>query len=502
MTRWLSKTPWWLLSAGIHLVFLLGATLVYFEEILAYSSEDAFSVLTRSPLVHPEYDSISTVVDPPHGHGLPSNTSFPVDPSEGLPWSVIDRTFFSGWGPVSTTPPYYPSCLPLGAIDIPRNSPQDRRPSLRTHTRPPLCCLQVGESGVIAGLRWLARHQNPEGSWSARDVGNRCPHGTCSGLGQSDFDTGVTGLALLACLGAGYTQCSKDQLVDPGFPDHPVRLGETIKKGLQWLVRHQDPEGCIGERGSKHLYNHAIAALALSEAYGITNAQPLRDPAQKAIDFLVAAQNPGKGWRYSFRSGDNDTSVTGWAVMALKSAEFSQLSFPPTAYAGALRWLDEATEPKLPRRAGYTAAGTGKVYVPGRNEEWEDHPTMTAIGIMSRIFIQKKKTDPAVVGSSLLLSDLPSWKPGAVDFCYWYYGTLALFQLDGPGGPSWMKWNEAMKAAVVPHQKLAKHGCENGSWDPSEDRWGTEGGRVYATAINCLTLECYYIYANAFGAGK
>jgi len=188
--------------------------------------------------------------------------------------------------------------------------------------------------------------------------------------------------------------------------------------------------------------------------------------------------------------------------MALKSAELSQLSFPPTAYAGALRWLDEATETTLPRRAGYTAAGTGKVYVPGRNEEWEDHPTMTAIGMMSRIFIQKKKTDPAFVGSALLTSDLPSWKPGSVDFCYWYYGTLALFQLDGPGGPRWTKWNEAMKAAVVPHQKLTKHGCENGSWDPSEDRWGTEGGRVYATAINCLMLECYYIYANAFGSGR
>ncbi len=56
-----------------------------------------------------------------------------------------------------------------------------------------------------------------------------------------------------------------------------------------------------------------------------------------------------------------------------------------------------------------------------------------------------------------------------------------------------------MKAALLPNQKLAKHGCENGSWDPSEDRWGFEGGRVYATAMNCLTLEVYYRYANVFG---
>jgi hypothetical protein len=31
-------------------------------------------------------------------------------------------------------------------------------------------------------------------------------------------------------------------------------------------------------------------------------------------------------------------------------------------------------------------------------------------------------------------------------------------------------------------------GCGEGSWDPV-DKWGSEGGRVYATAINVLTLS-------------
>jgi len=35
--------------------------------------------------------------------------------------------------------------------------------------------------------------------------------------------------------------------------------------------------------------------------------------------------------------------------------------------------------------------------------------------------------------------------------------------------------------------------CVYGSWDPI-DAWGTAGGRVYATAINALTLEVYYRY--------
>ena len=44
----------------------------------------------------------------------------------------------------------------------------------------------------------------------------------------------------------------------------------------------------------------------------------------------------------------------------------------------------------------------------------------------------------------------------------------------------------------------AQDGCAHGSWDPI-DRWGFEGGRVYATAINTLSLEVWYRYDNVFG---
>jgi hypothetical protein len=339
------------------------------------------------------------------------------------------------------------------------------------------------------------------GSWSAEAFDQRCANSTCSGSGERAYDTGVTALSLLAFLGAGYSQLSKDEAVDPAVPGMRLRLGDSVKRGLQRLLAEQDPEGCVGERGEKYLYNHAIAALALSEAYGMTLSQPLREPAQKAIDFLVAAQNPGRGWRYAARSGESDTSVTGWAVMALKSAEMSGLQFPKSAYDGAIAWLNEATEPGGHYRSGYTRVGTGKVFVPGKNELFDHHESMSAVSVMSRIFIQKKR-EPALAAVELLLSDLPAWKPGAVDFYYWYYASLALFQYDGPGGAAWKTWNEPMKAALVPTQKTATAGCENGSWDPAADRWGFEGGRVYATAINCLTLEVYYRYSNVFGSAK
>ena len=80
----------------------------------------------------------------------------------------------------------------------------------------------------------------------------------------------------------------------------------------------------------------------------------------------------------------------------------------------------------------------------------------------------------------------PRWSPRTVNYYYWYYGTYAMFQF---AGPKWKTWNKAMLSALLPHQRNG--GCEDGSWD-GVGEWCAPGGRVYATAINVLTLEIYY----------
>ncbi|HEV3026255.1 MAG TPA: prenyltransferase/squalene oxidase repeat-containing protein, partial [Planctomycetota bacterium] len=516
-------TPWWLLSAGIHTVLLLGAALVAIErmvEIQVYASpsfipDRAVPLLSDAPKIRDilgEEHPVPADLDPKELLSQPFvfDPEPPVPVAEPIerPFGSSDKAFSVYWGEapglkgrghdgpgVSDSLGTGPGAGFSQRFGFPDGKGRPT-PGGTPHRKP-----EASDSAVLAALRWLARHQNADGSWSAQGFGRNCTKGSCSGAGESDYDTGVTGLSVLAFLGAGYTSMSRDddQMIDAAFPERQLHFGDTVKRGLQWLIAQQDPEGCVGERGMKHLYNHAIAALALSEGYGMSGIPVLRSAAQKSIDFLVAAQNPGKGWRYSSKCGDNDTSVTGWAVMALKSAKLSNLAFPCSAFTGALGWLSEATEKNGYYRVGYTMAGTGKVYVPGKNEQFADHASMSAVAVLSRIFIQKSQKEPALVAVNFLAGDLPAWKAGQVDFYYWYYASLALFQFDGPKGPFWSKWNEPMKAAILPHQKLEKHGCENGSWDPSEDRWGFEGGRVYAAAINCLTLEVYYRYAHVFG---
>jgi squalene cyclase len=364
------------------------------------------------------------------------------------------------------------------------------RPEINT---PPKQESTESDSAVVRALKWLARHQNPDGSWGAANHTNQCVGAKCDGAGDSEYDAGVTALALLAFLGAGYSHLSKDAIPDPVTPGKTLRFGEVVKSGLKWLMSKQDPEGCIGGRGTKYMYNHSIATLALSEAYGMSATHLFKGPTQKAIDFIIAAQNPGRAWRYTMQSGDNDTSVTGWAIMAVKSAELSELDVPAReAYKGARTWFDEVTDSTIYYRAGYNSKFSGKVFVPGKNENFVHHETMTAVGVLCRILMSKDKGDPALAGVQLLVSDLPKFKTDWTDYYYWHFGSLALFKYEGPDGPYWKKWDEAIKSALVPNQKSGADGCSNGSWTSEDDRWGFEGGRVYAVAINALTLEMYY----------
>jgi hypothetical protein len=188
--------------------------------------------------------------------------------------------------------------------------------------------------------------------------------------------------------------------------------------------------------------------------------------------------------------------------MALKSAEISGLAVPRNAYEGALAWLDDATG--ADGRCGYNARDTGQVVVAGRNDQYGNHEALTAAAVLSRIFIDKNRTDPRLrAGVDFLVRDLPRYEDqgngggNPTDYYYWYYGSLALFQYDGPSGPAWTAWNKALLGALLPAQHARAGECRHGSWDPV-DRWGFEGGRVYATAINALTYEVSYRYERVF----
>ena len=334
------------------------------------------------------------------------------------------------------------------------------------------------------GLQWLKDHQDDDGRWDADGFMKHDTSGVpTDNAGLPIHDVGVTALALLAYLGDGSTM--------RGGP-----YQDQVKDAVVWLRKQQGSSGLFGTaNSSSFIYDHAIATYAMCEAYGLSKYATLRKNAEKGLAYLEAHRNPYAVWRYQPRDGDNDLSVTGWCIMAYKSAEGFGLEVNPKAMEYSLDYLDKLTDPNN-GSAGYQEPGQPSSREPGDHSTRfppEKGEAMTAVGLFCRFFLGQNHKDPENEvmrrAADTILSKPPrDANDGSVDHYYWYYASYALYQM---GGTHWTQWSKALDPAVVKVQR--SDGNFKGSWD-SDGAWGENGGRVYSTAILVLTLEAFYRY--------
>jgi hypothetical protein len=310
------------------------------------------------------------------------------------------------------------------------------------------------ERAIGAALEWLSKNQEADGHWDTRKHG-----------GKGDYDTASAGLALLCYYGWDQSH------------NRASRYQNHTRKAIDWLVAQQKPDGDL--RGGGRMYCHGIAAIALCEAFGVSGDEALKEPAERAIAFILSAQSKSKGgWRYG-PGEDADTSVTGWQYMAMHSARMAGIKVPENAFEGARRWLDHAGGGKHGGIYGYTGPQAGK-------------PAMIATGMFCRQLDLLPPTDPKMGESAEALKMRPM-NVRNPDFYYVYYGTLALYQHQGP---IWAGWNERLKETLPLIQR--KDGKETGSWDLGSGH-GAAGGRVVSTAMATLSLEVYYRLLPMYG---
>jgi hypothetical protein len=361
---------------------------------------------------------------------------------------------------------------------------------------------QQGEDLVGLGLRYLARHQAPTGAWGRRQASCDCPaeppppdpavpaalvariDALIAGLDDDDFrrrdqaladlidigppaqprlrsaaadgsaeaqwrakralrrigvletseDVEATSMALLAFLGAGYTQLARP--VSDG-----TDFGKVVKEGLQWLLAQEGPDGSFEGANAAA---QAWGALALAEAYGMTASAPLKEPAQKAIDYIVA--HPAMNARTLFYQG-----------MALKSAELSELPFPGAASERTVRAL-----------AAKRADEPASIFIRAATQ-------------VLQIFTYKTKQRVD------LSAALPGIDPCRMEMETVYAVGLAMFQADGPSGPAWKAYHERLREWIVPGQDHVSGKCERGTWAAEGTR-----ARIRTSALATLSCEFYY----------
>ncbi len=446
------KLPAWMVSFIAHLIFILILAAVPLAKLaqgpltvmLGFSSNVGIAEFelsaSDSPISAEPLDANLDIVEPTTDVEQLLNVDLPE-------LVAIEKTTTVGTEPA------------LASIDVPfgiKNGLKGRTGELKSALLSKFGGNSDTEEAVDLGLKWLAKNQKSNGSWSLV--------GPYSDGGTSENVTAATALALNAFLGAGSTPTEG-------------KYKDNVKLGLSFLLKKQSEDGYFPdarEPSRQQMYAQAIATITVTEAFGMTGDSKLRVAANKALKFAAWSQSELRGWRYVPRE-DADLSVTGWFVMALETGKMAGLNVDEEKLQQVNDFLDSIAFNEQSRYA-YDSFEPPSL-------------SMSAEGLLCRIYLGWPKTHPALLKA--IQNDLLPSAPNANDtdysVYYWYYATQVLHHV---GGAPWEEWNRAMRRAIPALQEKA--GTEIGSWSPSRDAFGASGGRLYTTCLNLYCLEVYY----------
>ncbi|MCU0866154.1 MAG: terpene cyclase/mutase family protein [Planctomycetes bacterium] len=305
--------------------------------------------------------------------------------------------------------------------------------------RAPAAAVAIGEDGGAGGRYGgrggRARDADPSREALLRSLhwlGNELPFGIPAGDRLEAIET--TALIALCLLADGSHLAAGDH-------------SQPLRRAIGALVAAQHDDGGFGLAGPRSTTAQAVAAYALTEAYGLSPTRGLvHGPAQLALDRLIALRGTDGGWHDGDREAASDACSTAWAMSAIASAEFFRLR-TGAGTAELIAWFDQHPQQE-PRAA---AAELFAHFFAGRSGEQFPREA---------------------------LSDLITERAAASDpeTCYW--ATFALFQ---NGGRQWAQWLPRLDAAVVNTQD---QGAAAGSWQPPAGQ-----SRRRATALWALALS-------------
>lgn len=314
------------------------------------------------------------------------------------------------------------------------------------------------EVRVMKTLRWLKKNQQPDGSWRNNRIA-------------------MTSLAILTFLAHAET------------PGKSEEFGETVKKGLEYLIAQQTSDGRF--KGSDgHEYSLPIATYALCEAYGMTMNPNVKEAAERALTLIVKGQHPSGGWDYNVKQTDrDDTSYMGWCAQAIKAGYMAHVE---------VEGLDKALKLAVRgfKKNGSPTGGFGYT-APAANHG------MTSVGTLCMQLLGAPEASEVTRSMEVMDRWSPSFEEKAAGISgaslqyYFYYATQCRFHA---GGTRWDTWNAQMKKIYgSAQQTLGKN--ESGYVDhkgmPQEIGWWENKDHhtdrpVMDTCLAALQLMVYY----------
>ena len=286
------------------------------------------------------------------------------------------------------------------------------------------------------GLQYLAKSQDEKGSWNDM-VGT---------------EPGVVGLCVAAFLAHGE---------DPNSGPY----SKNIRAGIDYILSQQnDRNGYIGSS----MYNHAFAAKALAESYGVVDNPKIAPALEKAVELIVSSQKKNRfgAWRYTPESRDADTTVTGCQMVTLFAARNAGIAVPDEAIKKGLAYL--ATCRGQDGDYGYTFASGGK-------------PTLTAIGSLC-LSLGKERDSKGYQASLAYLKKNIDFRDQSYPFYFEYYMSQALFHADEA---TWKEWN----ARNIRY--LSTIQSSDGSFPGNQGASFNTAGALLSLALNYRFLPIY-----------
>lgn len=283
------------------------------------------------------------------------------------------------------------------------------------------------KKAVDKALRFLADRQEADGAWG---------------------NTAITGFALLAFMSNGHM---------PNQGEH----GKAVAKGVRYLCSTAREDGyLVGARGG-NMYCHGMAALALTQAYGMTGDEDVKKITKRAIELIIKTQNHEGGWRYDPSPTGADISVTIMQVMALRGAKDAGIHVPDKVTDEAIKYVNRCYD----KRSGgyrYQPYSSGAGYA------------RTAAGVCVLQLCGKYDADEIKAAVEYME------KTGDDRGHYWYGHYYAAHAMNQVGGELWEKYYKRMRDSLLRSQ------LASGAWQDGRE---AAYGPAYQTSIAVLILS-------------